>query len=487
MSEFNEKNENKNSVENDNSEILTNISVPSVDSTEGDPLKYPKKQKSISLKSCVVTVVALVLAAVMLTYTVCSSVYKQRLAEAYLGGFAYGEDDGFGKLELLRLLFEKYSYLDVDDEVLLDIVIREYVASTGDRYAEYYNEQEYRELMMSSSGSSVGVGITVVYTDLTVDGTEHSALEILEVSYGSPAYEAGVKAGDFIISVGHSQNETPLDDMDYSEALDKLKGEEGTVAEFSVYREKDAGFEKLHFSIERKIYETPSVTCSVSALDSNVGIVKISKFNYNTPKQFSEAVDSLIESGCENFVFDVRSNPGGNLDSVVAILSYFLLEDDVILSTVDGNGNKEITRVKEITDRSGELIDCNVSKEDIGKYRESISKMAVLCNGSSASAAELFTAALRDYDLATIVGTKTFGKGSMQTIFSLAPFGYTGGLKMTTKMYFPPSDQGYDGIGIHPDDEYYIELSEEALKHSIYELPEELDDQLKGALRSFEK
>ena len=461
MSEFNEKNQNENSVENDNSEILTNSSVPLEDSAEADPLKCPKSQRSVSLKSCVVTVVALVLATVMLTYTVCSSIYKQRLAEAYLGGAVYGEDDGFGKLELLRALFEKYSYLDVDDEVLLDIVIRAYVESTGDRYAEYYNEQEYRELMMSSSGNLVGIGITVTPADLAVDGREYSLMEIIEVSYASPAYEAGVKAGDFIVSVGHFQDETPLDDMDYSEALDKLKGDEGTVAEFSVYREKDGRFEKLHFSIERKVLETLSVTCSVSALDSKVGIVKISRFNYNTPKQFSEAVDSLIESGCENFVFDVRSNPGGSLDSVVAILSYFLLEDDVILSTVDGNGNNEITRVKEIADRSGALADCNVSKEDIGKYRESISKMAVLCNSSSASAAELFTAALRDYDLATIVGTKTFGKGSMQTTFRLTPFGYAGALKMTTKMYFPPCGEGYDGIGIYPDDEYYIELSEE--------------------------
>jgi carboxyl-terminal processing protease len=123
---------------------------------------------------------------------------------------------------------------------------------------------------------------------------------------------------------------------------------------------------------------------------------------------------------------------------------------------------------------------CNVSDLDIGKYRDY--DISVLCNGYSASAAELFVAALRDYGLADVVGEKTYGKGCAQDIIPLDMFGYSGALKLTTKLYYPPCGVGYDGEGITPDVE--VSLSAEAKKYSIYKLPESLDDQLKAAIEA---
>ena len=157
----------------------------------------------------------------------------------------------------------------------------------------------------------------------------------------------------------------------------------------------------------------------------------------------------------------------------------------MLLSTVGNDKETEITKVEPIAYSNASYTVCDVSRSDIGKYRDAIEEIVVLCNEGTASAAELFTAALRDYELADIVGTKTYGKGSMQSILPLDRFGYGGALKLTTKMYFPPCGEGYDGIGITPDE--VVELSEEAKKYSVYLLPQSLDNQLAAAIKILSK
>ena len=181
------------------------------------------------------------------------------------------------------------------------------------------------------------------------------------------------------------------------------------------------------------------------------------------------------EKKCKSFVFDLRNNPGGTLQSIEAILSYFLDEGDVLIRIKDKAGNEEISKVKPIK-YSGSYEGCSVSESDIGKYKGL--NAIVLCNGGTASAAELFTATFRDYDLGEIVGEKTYGKGSMQTINPLIQYGYSGALKLTTAMYYSGKDtKGYDGVGITPD--YVVPLTGEG---SIY-IREEADDaQLKKAI-----
>lgn len=451
-------------------------------------IENKRKERRKAAKRFLAAAVAIVVATAMLTYTLCSAMYKKRLAEIQLNKVVQGADDEYGKLDLIKQIFDSYSYFGslLGEEEMMEYVIKAYVAYTGDRYAKYYTQDEYLYFMSQSAGSSVGIGVAVINSSITVDGVYYSVLEIDEVTYGGPAYNAGIVKGDCIAWIGTGEEAVSVGDIGYDEALSRLRGEVGTKAEFYYFRKNGDGYEKRGCSIYREKVEVASVISSVSETDSKVGKVVITDFNYNTPYQFSKAVDELLEKGCENFVFDLRENPGGDLGSITAVLSYFLNEGDVILSTVDNKGNRVETVAQPISEYTGDLVYCNVAKEDIGKYRDKISKIAVLCNGNTASAAELFVSALRDYGLSVTVGELTYGKGSMQSIFSLAAYGYTGAIKLTTKMYFPPSGVGYDGIGISPDEGYEVQLSEEARKYDLHSLPEELDNQFLLALKAFE-
>jgi len=448
--------------------------------------KKEKGQKKISLSAFVYSAVALVLAAVMITFSCCSIFYKKQLAQARLENLTLGSSGKYNELELIATLLEKYSYFDLDEDEMMDKVLSAYVDATGDDYAEYYNAEEYKALRADTAGASEGIGVNVINSTVEIGGYEYKMIRIIGVSPDSPASEAGVKVGDIIMWVGEGESRELVDTLGYTQAISKLRGAAGTVAKFTVFREKaDGSYDEIAFSVERRKVESISVYSSVSEADPSVGIVKITGFDLTVPKQFSAAVDALIEKGCNKFVFDVRYNPGGDLASIRAVLSYFLSEGDLLISTVSKDGTEEKTYAEPVSYESEDYKVCNVSKQDIGKYKDKIEKIAVLCNDSTASAAELFTAALRDYGLATIVGEKTFGKGSMQSIISLESFGYEGALKFTTKMYFPPCGEGYDGKGILPHVE--VSLSEEAKEYNVYELPQSLDAQLQAAIAQLNK
>ena len=445
------------------------------------PYKQPKR---ISLTTFITSAVALVLVAVMLTYTVCSGYYRKKLAEEQftVSNVGTSMDDS---LALFAALFEAYSINDVnvDYQQVLDAALKEYIRQTGDIYAFYYTAEEFLELQKSNIGESQGIGINIIHAKATIGGNEYDVIKVINVMKDSPAAAAGVKNGDLIVHVGVGENREPVHNLGYEMAVSKLQGEKGTVASFTVYRPNGAEYTVKEFNIERSEFTNWSVDSHVCTVEGygDIGIVKIMQFDLTTPTQFCEAVDSLLAKGCQKIVFDVRHNPGGDLKSIEAVLSYFLQENDVIIRTRNKDGNEEISRVG-VSSYTGDYAGCSVSREDIGKYRDKF-ETVVLCNGSTASAAELFTAALRDYELATIVGTTTYGKGSMQTIMSLAMFGMDGALKLTTKMYYPPKGDSYEGRGIEPN--VVIEQSEEAAKINVYEIKDAEDDQLVEALKHF--
>jgi len=339
----------------------------------------------------------------------------------------------------------------VDNEKLLNSILKGYVAGTEDLYGYYFNDEELADYLADMNGEGVGIGVSVIYN------TEFKCIEIINVYPDSPALEAGLEAGDLIVYVG--EDKTPVSELGYEASIGKVRGTEGTEAVIHVLRGDDT--EVKEYRIKRAKITEVSVLPRVSTLDKTVGIVKVTSFDTTTADQFKKAVEELTSKGCDKFVFDMRGNPGGELNSVVNTLDYLLPEGPVI----------------RIFDSNGKQVDEKKSNAECINY-----PMAVIVNGDTASAAELFTSALMDYDKATVVGEITYGKGSMQTTLPLSD---GGALKLTYRLYKPPYSEGYDGVGITPD--LIVSLSEEAAKKNIFKLADEEDDQLIAAIASFKK
>lgn len=384
-----------------------------------------------------------------------------------------GGEDKFPELTLIDQLFSRYTLFETDKDALVEAVLKGYVSATGDKYAEYFTEEEYEAMNAENRGDMVGVGISVT------QNAEKNCIEIINVIPDSPAFKAGVLPGDLIYYIGSGDDEKYIPDVGYTMGIDLLRGEEGSIAEFTVERNG----EKISFSIKREKVHFSAVSYHIYTPDGGkkVGIVEISQFDLTTPTAFEEAVESLIASGCDYFIFDVRNNPGGDLNSITAVLSFFLENGDIVIRTSDRQGNtsvKKVAPVKHIGDYAG----CSINKDKIGKYKDL--KCAVLTNGNTASAAELFSAALKDHKVSFTVGTTTYGKGTMQTTFPLDSYGIKGALKLTTQYYFPPHSDSYEGIGIVPDVE--VELSEELRDKNLYLISDEEDNQLAAAIEALE-
>lgn len=449
--------------------------------------RKPVKRVPLYVMLTVVAITAVF--SIMFTYIFAGGFYKTS-GSSDSSGYESITSDGkypeyFDDLDRLDEIFKSYYYYDVNDSEMGEKLLKAYIDATGDKYAEYYNAEEYDQLLREDSGNSAGIGVSVTNSSLEINGYSYKALQIIAVYKDAPAYTAGVQVGDYVMLVGEGSDRKSVDELGYTMALEQLRGEVGTSAKFSVYRADDeslSGYKEISFSIERAEYVIESVSYNVCSTDNRVGIVTISQFDLTTPPQFSAAVDALIGLGCEYFIFDVRNNPGGDLKSIEAVLSYFLDKGSLIVSTENRNGDKSSDYVSAVK-YSGSYEGCSVSESDIGKYKNL--KKAVLVNGNTASAAELFTATFKDYSLGDIVGTKTYGKGCMQYVIPLSRYGLKGGLRVTTAMYFSKSHNIYHDIGIEPD--YTVELDEEAQAYNFYLLPHDKDNQLQYAISQLVK
>ena len=447
----------------------------------------PKEGKKISLTAALSTVITAVVLAVLLTFSLTAAYYKKEAPTVVRPGQGdETEEDLFAELDVIDRLFRSLTMVeDLDDRALVTSVLKGYVEATGDLYAEYFTAEEFSSQMSSQNGEMCGIGVSVVNAILNVNGADFQVITVANVYPDSPAEEAGVLPGDHIMFVGKGDDKTLVQDIGYTEALERMKGTEGTECAFTVYRRPQGSsegtpYEEVEITAIRRKITTRSVIGRVHAEDKTVGIIKMTGFDNTTRDQFVEAVDSLKAQGCQYFVFDLRNNPGGLLTSVEDVLVFFLQEGDTIISTKNSTGKESVTKLTvdakgRVTCGTGQL-----TREDIGKYRDL--KFSLLVNEYSASAAELFTANIRDYELGQIVGVKTYGKGSMQTTYSLTRYGYEGALKLTTAHYFPPCGEGYDGIGITPH--VVVALSEEALTYNINLLPDDKDNQLAAALEA---
>ena len=402
---------------------------------------------------------------------------------AIINGTTGSSDSEFPELDLIHALFEQLSVYDLDREVLMTAVLKAYAEATGDIYAAYYTPEELEAVTSDNQGEMQGIGVSVVNDVLDIEGFEYSVLTIISVFQGSPALQAGLRMGDHVYAVVDEKGEThTVHELGYDNAISCIRGVSGTKASFIVLRPTSGGtYEQLTFEIERKQITTESVTGRVYEADPTIGIIKIAQFDLTTPTQFSATMDSLIEKGCRKFIFDVRYNPGGDLASIEAVLSTFLEKGDVMISTVYKDGTTESDKVA-VVNRTGSYAGCSVTKDDIGKYRGY--EFAVLTNEYTASAAELFTSNLRDYELATLVGVTTYGKGCMQSMYDLSYWGVEGALKLTTAWYLPPSGENYHDIGIVPDIE--VVLDEVLIEEygNVYLIPDDKDPQLMAAVNA---
>lgn len=334
-----------------------------------------------------------------------------------------------------------------DKATLTDLIAGLYVAHTGDKYGEYYSPSSMSELENYFAGETVGIGVLITYD------YENKTIEILQTMEDSPAEAAGVEAGDFIIRVG----DLSVEEASYEQVVNAIKGDEGTKVSITFLHDG----KEVTREIERRAVVINTVFGRMAG-DGKTGIVRITEFTNETPAQFSKAVEELESLGAERFVFDLRDNGGGTLQGVLGVLSYIFPEGTPLIKEVDKSGKEEL----------------GYSSTE----HEMNCPMAVLVNENTASAAELFTINMRDYEKATIVGVKTYGKGVMQTFFEL-PNG--GMVKLTFKWYSSVLSDNYDGIGIEPH--VVEEMDAEFASTNLFKLADEDDNQLQTALEILNK
>ena len=315
----------------------------------------------------------------------------------------------------------KEKYLnEYDENKAIEGATAGYVAALGDPYTEYIPADEMEEYTQTIMGNYVGIGIYMT------KNTEKNLIQVLAPIRESPAEKAGIKTGDFLVKIDGV--EYTGDEM--TQASNKIKGEEGTKVTLEILR----GEETLTFEIERQKINTNPVYADV--IDGNIGYLGISSFDEGVAEDFKTKFQSLKEKGITSLIIDLRDNGGGIVDEATKIVDYIVPKGKEILITVDKNKNEEITKAEEDV-----LIDMPI---------------VVLVNASSASASEIMAGALKDLGEATIVGTKTYGKGIIQQFLSLSN---GGGLKITIEEYYTPNRTKINGVGITPDVEVELEQS----------------------------
>ncbi len=343
-----------------------------------------------------------------------------------------------------ELIREHFYYYSEDEKALTEAVMKGLAEATGDDYAEYYTAEEYENLTKQNQGSFVGVGILTQMN-------ENGDVVILEVYEDTPAEEAGLCIGDIIVEI----NGVSSEGLDLTAFLANMKAEDGVENTLLIRR----GDELFRVSVIPREVHTPTVAYRM--LTDTIGYIHVMKFHGDCVQETKDAVEQLRAEGMKSLVFDLRDNLGGSLNDALDIADIFLPRDYVITS---------------LRSRDGEEI---VYKTETGGLDM---RMVLLVNGYSASASELVAGAWKDHEAAYLIGTRTYGKGIVQSFYNI---GETGGmLKITTDAYYTPNGVCVHGEGIEPD--LVVPLSEEAQEYSITTLPYELDAQLQAAIAYLE-
>lgn len=337
------------------------------------------------------------------------------------GGGSSTNDSSFDKLFEVKDVLHQHYYQDLDDEALLEGAIKGMVDAVGDPYTVFFNQEEYQEFQDDGQGNYVGIGVMV--------GIKEDKIVVITPFEGSPAYEAGIRAGDFILKVeGVEYKGSEMD-----KAVSVIKGEEGKPVTLTISQN---GMEKEVTIVRSSI---TLVNVQSEMVSGNIGHVTMLQFTNNTAKQVREAMEELKAQGAEGYILDLRGNPGGYLDEAVDTASLFVEKGKIVLYTLDKAQQK-----REYLSKGGDFIGV---------------PLVVLLDEGSASASEVVAGALKDYKAATLVGQKSFGKGIVQMVFNV---GNKEGLKVTVSSYYSPNGINIHGEGILPDVEVQLPEGVEA-------------------------
>ena len=336
---------------------------------------------------------------------------------------------------------DEYYLNGIDNDKMKDGIYKGMVDSLGDPYTVYYNSEEYKQFTSSSSGTYSGIGVAVSQNVTT------GAITIVKTFKKGSGEKEGMKPGDVIYKVEGKR----IEGLELSKVVSMIKGEEGTFVKVTVLRDG----KEIEFNLERKKLEVDTVNYRMEDRSGKkIGYISVSEFDEVTASQFKSAISELSKEGMEGLVIDLRDNPGGLLDVTCEMLDR-MIKKGLLVYTVD---------------KYGKRVDEDATDSD------SFDKpVAILVNGNSASASEVFSGAMKDYKAATLVGTKTFGKGIVQ---SIVPFGDGTAMKVTVSKYYTPNGVNIHGTGIEPD--VVVELSKDATKNGKYD--RKYDNQLTKAL-----
>ena len=329
----------------------------------------------------------------------------------------------YNLFNLRNMLFSTYDG-EIDDEKLLEGAMKGMADAIGDPYTVYMNQDEFITFIESSQGSFYGIGAQL--------GIRDNNVTVIAPVEGSPAEKAGLKAGDIILKV----DDYEVNELNTEAVVSRVRGEEGVPVTLTIKRE---GVENpLEIEIVRAEIKTESVKGEI--LEDGIGYIQLTTFSdEEVSDKFAEKLNELKQQGMKKLILDLRGNPGGYLNECVEIASNFIPEGEVITYTIDKYDKKVISN--------------SLGGDAIGM------PLVVLVDGGSASASEVVTGALRDYEVATIIGTRTFGKGIVQQLRVLP--NDMGGLKVTTSKYYTPNGENIHGTGIEPN--IVVEIPQEVL------------------------
>ncbi len=355
-----------------------------------------------------------------------------KIAQEVIPQYANQEYESFEtKVEDVIGKLNTYYYEDIEEEQLYEEAIRGLVDSVGDPYTTYFTQTEYASFMETMEGSYDGIGVVVSY------GETEDEVVVVAPFKGSPGEKAGIKPNDQIIAV----DAVDINGMALDKIVELIKGPKGTDVILTVIRDE----ETLDIPITREEIEVPTVEYSMK--EDDIGYVAVSSFDLVTEEQFNNAIEELNKQGQKGMIIDLRFNPGGYLHIAYNMIDELLKEDMLVVYTVDKQGRRSelVTETKEAFDKP----------------------LVILVNGSSASASEIMSGAIKDHELGTIVGETTFGKGLVQQTIDLDD---NSAIKVTVSRYYTPDGNYIQDIGVEPD--VFVEEDYE----------DDVDDQLEKAL-----